>query len=128
VRANEVMVVVRRAADVLVLERSPARGGYWNLVAGGVETGETPADAATRELMEETGLRARVHALELELSYDGSVGTVRLDAFVADAPHGWEPTLDDEHVSYRWCSISDAVALLAYDEPRVAVRHAGRAA
>lgn len=127
-RTHEVIVVVRRGDEMLVLERSPARGGYWNLVAGGVEAGETPADAAERELLEETRLAAAVETLPLELSYDKPWGTVRLDAFVADAPIGWEPVLDDEHVSYRWCSAQDAVALLAYDEPRVAVRHAGLAA
>ena len=126
-RDHEVLVVVRRDHEVLVLERSPARGGYWNLVAGGVEPGETPADAAARELLEETGLDVPVEALELRLSYDASHGTVRLDAFVADAPIDWEPVLDEEHVSYRWCSVPDAVALLAYEEPRVAVRHAGGA-
>jgi 8-oxo-dGTP pyrophosphatase MutT (NUDIX family) len=128
VRTHEVIVVVRRGAEFLVLERSPARGGYWNLVAGGVEVGETPAGAAARELAEETGLAADVRPLNVELSYEGPSGTVRLDAFVADAPPLWEPRLDDEHVSYRWCSALEAVALLAYDEPRVAVRHAGRAA
>lgn len=127
-RTREVLVVVRRGDEILVLERSPARGGYWNLVAGGVETGETPAAAAERELVEETGLAASVEFLALELSYEGPEGTVRLDAFTADAPSGWEPVLDEEHVSYRWCSVSDAVSLLAYDEPRVAVRHAGLAA
>lgn len=125
---HEVLVVVRRGVEILVLERSPTRGGYWHLVAGGVEGGESPAEAAARELAEETGLAAEVRALALELSYEGPSGTVRLEAFVADAPPGWEPVLDDEHVSYRWCSVAAAVALLAYDEPRVAVRHAGAAA
>lgn len=127
-REHEVLVVVRRGEQVLVLERSPARGGYWNLVAGGVEAGEAPADAAARELVEETGLVADVQALAVELSYAGASGPVRLDAFVADAPSGWEPSLDDEHVSYRWCTAREAVALLAYPEPRVAVRQAGLAA
>jgi 8-oxo-dGTP pyrophosphatase MutT (NUDIX family) len=127
-RDHEVLVVVRRGAQVLVLERSAARGGYWNLVAGGVESGESPAAAAVRELFEETGLATGVRALPLELSYEGSSGSVRLDAYVADAPIGWEPTLDDEHVAYRWCSASDAVELLPYDEPRTAVREATVAA
>jgi dATP pyrophosphohydrolase len=128
VREHEVLVVVRRGGEILVLERSSARGGYWNLVAGGVEVGETAAAAAARELLEATGLAAGVDALAIELSYETPDATVRLDAFVADAPLDWEPILDEEHVSYRWCSVHDAVALLAYDEPRVAVRHVGLAA
>lgn len=127
-RTHEVIVVVRRGDEILVLERSPSRGGYWNLVAGGVEPGETPDAAAARELLEETGLAAEVRPLALELSYEGALGRVLLDSFVVDAPLDWEPVLDDEHLSYRWCSVRDAVELLAYDEPRLAVRHAGLAA
>jgi 8-oxo-dGTP pyrophosphatase MutT (NUDIX family) len=123
-RGHEVVVVVRRGEQFLVVERSPARGGYWNLVAGGVETDETAGAAALRELEEETGLRAEVTPLGLELGYVGASGRVRLDAFVVDAPPGWEPTLDEEHVAYRWCSAAEAIELLAYEEPRVAVRAA----
>lgn len=123
-RRHEVAVVVRRGTQFLVLERSPARGGYWNLVAGGVEAGEDAAQAAARELAEETGLRTTVESLGLELGYEGQSGSVRLDAFVAEAPAAWEPVLDEEHVAYRWCSATEAVELLAYEEPRVAVRAA----
>jgi 8-oxo-dGTP pyrophosphatase MutT (NUDIX family) len=123
-RRHEVAVVIRRGDDFLVLERSPARGGYWNLVAGGVEEGEDAQAAAARELAEETGLHAHVVPLGLEFEYDGPSGTVRLDAFLAAAPSGWEPVLDEEHVSYRWCSQGDAVELLAYEEPRAAIRAA----
>lgn len=123
-REHEVVVVIRRGDELLVLERSPDRGGYWNLVAGGVEAGEDAATAAARELGEETGLHAAVRPLGLDLEYAGPTGTVHLDAFVADAPLGWEPVLDEEHVAYRWCGESDAVELLAYEEPRVAVRAA----
>lgn len=127
-RRHEVVVVVRRGEEFLALERSPVRGGYWNLVAGGVEGGEDATQSAARELEEETGLRTNVKALELELTYEGPSGQVTLDAFVADAPAGWEPVLDEEHVSYRWCTAGDAVELLAYEEPRVAVRTAAVAA
>jgi 8-oxo-dGTP pyrophosphatase MutT (NUDIX family) len=60
----------RRAARVLVLDAAdrvlllrgfdPARPDhrYWFTVGGGLDPGETAAEAAARELFEETGLRA----------------------------------------------------------------------
>lgn len=127
-RGHEVAVVVRRPGpEFLVLLRSPDRGGYWNLVAGGVEPGETAVEAAARELAEEAGLVASVSPLGLALSYEKPWGRVRLDAFVAEAPSGWEPSLDEEHVEHRWCGLGGALELLAYPEPREAVTAAARA-
>ena len=140
-RPEEVAVVVRRpgadGAEFLVLLRSPEKLRYWHLVAGGVEWDEEPAAAAARELAEETGLAADPVPLAGPLSYDLSgdpepvrqrfhEGTDRITvwAFAADAPPGWEPTLDAEHVDYRWLDTDAAVALLHYPEPREAVRRA----
>jgi 8-oxo-dGTP pyrophosphatase MutT (NUDIX family) len=140
-RPEEVAVVVRRPGErgpeFLVLLRSPEKLGYWHLVAGGVEWNEDPSEAAARELAEETGLEKQPAALDGPLSYDLSgdpepvrarfpAGTERIAvwAFVADAPAGWEPTLDDEHVDHRWLDAEGAVALLHYPEPREAVRRA----
>ncbi len=55
-RTAEVFIVVRRGDEYLVVHRTPEGGGYWHGIAGGVEEGETTADAAARELAEETGL------------------------------------------------------------------------
>jgi len=129
-RSEEVLLVVfRPGPEFLVLLRSPERHGYWNLVAGGVEEGEAPSAAARRELDEESGLAGpiRFESLPLELGYVRPEGSkVTLHAFVAEAPSGWEPVLNDEHVEYRWCSAEDADALLAYPETRAAVRFVAR--
>lgn len=125
-RDHEVAIVVRRGREYLVLLRAPDRGGYWHLPAGGVEECESEAEAAARELAEETGLRSPVRDLVLDLGYDKPEGRVRVGMFDAEAPAGWEPVLDEEHVAYRWCSEADALALLRYPEPRVALERAAR--
>ena len=123
-RREEVLIVLYRPGpQFLVALRSPERHGYWNPLAGGIEAGEDPETAARRELEEESGLASplRFQALPLELAYvrpDGSEVTVH--SYLVEAPAGFEPILDDEHVDYRWCSASDADALLAYPEPREA--------
>ena len=60
---QEIVVVVRRGPEFLVMRRAPERLGYWSLVAGGLEPDETPPEAAQRELFEETGLERRVRPL-----------------------------------------------------------------
>ena len=57
-----VFVTRKSAAEVLILHRSAVQGGYWHVVAGGVEPGETATAAAERELREETGLVANAEA------------------------------------------------------------------
>ena len=54
-RAGVVAVVTNSEGDVLAFERSDVPGA-WQLPQGGIEVGETPRNAAWRELGEETGL------------------------------------------------------------------------
>ncbi len=130
-RPEEVIVVVRRADEVLCLHRSPQCDAYWHLVAGGVEDGESWTEAAQRELQEEIELSAPVVDLERQFEYPLAAETERARArfatdvqyvavrcFVVEAPAGWEPTLNEEHDDYRWCSAADAAELLYWPEPR----------
>ena len=123
---DEVLVFVRRGAEWLVLHRSPRQGGYWHAVAGGVEEGETSADAAARELQEELGLVAKPVDLDSSFSYvpedweprsRNGAGPFHVACYLVDAPAGWEPQLDWEHDDYRWCSKVEAVELLHWPEP-----------
>ena len=128
---HEALVFVRRGNEWLVVHRAPAQGGYWHSVAGGVESGETAAEAAARELQEETGLIAAVGEIGAPFSYvpepwepnpRGDRGGVSVECFLAEAPADWEPELDWEHDEYRWCSLSEALELLFWPEPREVLR------
>lgn len=126
---HEVLVVVRRGEEFLVLHRSEAQGAYWHLVAGGVEADESAAQAARRELREETGLAAEPAPAGREFTYvpeawepHAGIDSVLVDCFVADAPRNWEPELDWEHDDYRWCALEEAAELLYWPEPRELIR------
>jgi dATP pyrophosphohydrolase len=132
-----VFVTRRGGREVLLLHRSPEQGGYWHVVAGGVESGETAAQAAERELLEETTLVAEVSGgvkvteyaytlteepAERRKQYDSSVVQVKVTCFRAAAPDDWEPTLDWEHDAHRWCPPSDAPETLLWPETAKALR------
>ena len=54
-------IAVFRGGEVLIVERAkPPLVGVWSFPGGHVEPGEAAADAALRELAEETGVTARV--------------------------------------------------------------------
>jgi 8-oxo-dGTP pyrophosphatase MutT (NUDIX family) len=133
VRHREIFVVVRRADEFLVLHRAPQFDAYWHCVAGGVEEGESPWEAAVRELREEVGLDASELLRDLGRSFAYSLADepdavrarfrseqseVPVDVFVADVEGGWEPVLNEEHDGYRWCTRAEAVALLYWAEPK----------
>lgn len=129
-KTREVAIFVHRGDRFLVTHR--ANDGHWNVVAGQVEDGESCESAAARELMEEAQLAAPLLDLGVPQRYEieprflalyaPNERTVTVAAFAAAAPDGWEPTLNHEHDTYRWCSLEDALALLHWPETRSALR------
>jgi 8-oxo-dGTP pyrophosphatase MutT (NUDIX family) len=122
--AREAAVFIRREDRFLILHRP--HEDYWHIVAGVVEDGETIADAARRELLEETGLDAPVTDLatpqryrvpaELRHEYEADVDEVTIGNFEVHVPRMWEPTLNDEHDDYRWLTLAEAIAILHWRE------------
>jgi 8-oxo-dGTP pyrophosphatase MutT (NUDIX family) len=92
-----VRVLLADPADRVLLVRwaFPAGGGVWGLPGGGIEPGETHADAVRRELLEEVGLDLpahrhgpcvahRTHVFDIGGGYDGQeewIYLARVDAF-----------------------------------------------
>jgi lipoyl(octanoyl) transferase len=126
--------VVPVAADgrILLLRRSPERGGFWQQVTGRIERGEEPEAAARRELLEETGADVPVeplgyrHAFALDPSLNrvrpGALVLVEETAFAARLPPGFEPRISDEHSEHALVPADEAAARLRFAGLRRAVR------
>ncbi|WP_406172173.1 NUDIX domain-containing protein [Streptomyces sp. NBC_00996] len=108
-------------------------GAYWQGVAGGGEAGETPLQAARREVAEEAGLAGAFEFIELDAQATIPVVSVTgeftwgPDALVipeytfgvqVDDP---EFTLSSEHTEYGWFAIDAAMATVQWGSNRTAL-------
>jgi 8-oxo-dGTP pyrophosphatase MutT (NUDIX family) len=106
-------VVVWREAEgrreFLLLHRlAPGGASYegewaWTPPSGARQPGETPDTAAARELTEEVGLALPLTAL-LDRSASDDVAL-----YVAQAPPDAEVWLDDEHDTFLWLPLEEAL-------------------
>ncbi len=126
---SAVMMAVDEKKRVLLVRqyRLPAEKQLWELPAGRLDPGEKPLQAAKRELIEETGYRAR--NWKKMASFYASPGYVqeRMTLFLATALTEGEATpMDDERIETRWFTrkelsemirrgkIEDAKTMLGY--------------
>jgi dihydroneopterin triphosphate diphosphatase len=125
VRVSLVDLYVLRGAgpslECLALRRAPGGRcpGAWEAVHGRIEPGERPAEAAVRELFEETGLTpGRLYNLSrVESFYQHRLDEVALvPVFAAFVPPGAEVRLSAEHDRAEW--LPPAEARLRFTWPR----------
>ena len=107
--------------QVLIMERADKKG-FWQSVTGSLELGETPLQAAIREVHEETGLDAMQYDLQdWQASNIYEIYPHWRHRYAPDVTHNTEhlfgltlPTIlpikmaPDEHVQYEWVDWREA--------------------
>jgi ADP-ribose pyrophosphatase len=102
---SAVMMAVDEKNRILLVRqyRLPAGQYMWELPAGKIDDGETAIKAAKRELIEETGVRAK--KWKKLVSFYPSPGFVqeKMTVFLAtDLKEGESEPMEDEQIETRW--------------------------
>lgn len=120
------VVLLREDGKVLLLRRTMERGGFWQTITGRVERGESLAEAAQRELFEETGASGfKVHDLNYLHDFPLEPGITRRKlttvlwareaAFYARVPASFTCRLAPrEHDDFEWLGLDEAMERLPY--------------
>jgi len=112
---SAVMMAVDEKHRILLVKqfRLPAEQDLWELPAGRIDEGETPLQAAKRELREETGYKANKW-VELS-SFWPSPGYVaeKMNLFLAlELTEGQQEPMEDERIELRWFPEDDLGAMI----------------
>ncbi len=117
------VTAIIRDADGRVLVFRRADNGRWDLPAGSIDPGETPADAVVREVHEETGLAVRPTRVlgvfggpTMRFRYPNGDLTEYLNiVFRCERVGGELQANDGEATDFRWCTRDEVATLgLAY--------------
>jgi ADP-ribose pyrophosphatase len=118
-RGSAVMMAVDDKNRVMLVRqyRLPANRYLWELPAGKTDEGETALQAAKRELIEETGLRAK--KWKKLVTFLPSPGYVeeKMTIFQAkDLTQGEAEPMEDERIETRWFTKKEIRKLLESNE------------
>lgn len=127
-----VKVIIHDGERVLLLHRRPDCGDFWQPVTGAIEDGESPLDAARREVHEETGLDTQPLTLDLRQSFmiDSRYATSRGAAFLIASEICFTATVDprsivkldtEEHDAWGWFTLDEAYEKIRWTDDRDAL-------
>jgi ADP-ribose pyrophosphatase len=104
-RGSAVMMPVDDKKRILLVRqyRLAARRYLWELPAGTIDEGETPLQTARRELIEETGYRAKKWQKIAEFFPSPGFLTEKMTIFLAtELTAGEASPMEDERIETRW--------------------------
>jgi ADP-ribose pyrophosphatase len=112
---SAVMMAVDQRKRVLLVRqyRLPAEKYLWELPAGRLDPGEKPLQAAKRELVEETGYRARKWTRMASFFVSPGYVQERMTIYLAtNLTEGEATPMDDERIETRWFSRKELASMI----------------
>ena len=102
-----IAVVVHEDCALLVRRANPPDAGLWGFPGGKIEFGETVAEAATRELLEETGIDGEAQGVmtTLDILVPSEAGAIRQHYILIAVRCRWisgRPVAGDDALEARW--------------------------
>lgn len=112
--------IVEQNGEILLVQRP--RYQDWSLPKGKLDRGETPLQAALREVREETGYRAKALSFAGAFGYEVK-GAPKVVLYWMMKPLKQGPILDPKEVcELRWVNVRTAMRMMSYDLERELVK------
>ena len=131
--------VLRPGASAIIFDATRERilmtqredNGHWCLPGGGMDAGESAVEACIREILEETGLEARVTRLvgiyttpDILIEYpDGNKIQPVAISFEAEVAGG-ELGLSDETIAFGWNTVAEIEAIDTFEHHILSIHDA----
>lgn len=113
-----------RGPELILIRRFRHGIDEWSLPKGKLDAGESYAEAALREVEEETGVRATLGPFAGVMQYRVN-GVNKVACFWAMTVAGAGTPLDtDEVAEVRWVTRDEALGMLTHEQNRELLRHA----
>ena len=133
-----IKVLVHDNDRVLLLHRRPERGNFWQPVTGSIEAGESPIDAARRELHEETGNGGHPQEMNLTQSFmiESQFLAARFPLPIIASEVAYAARIDsalpiqmdaEEHDGFGWFTFAEAYERIKWSDDREALEQLQRA-